>query len=196
MIGIYGLKQSGKDFTAQIMMWMLAVEGGLDVLLEDFLELPPDAQMHMSDVEVVKFAGKLKRIVSEMIGCSLSDLENEDFKNLPLSDEWQTKGREELTPRRLLQKLGTDLIRDGIHVNTWVNATMSDYDDTKRWIITDMRFPNEIDAVKKEGGITIIVSRRCDECLSFGKHDPSCSRLDNHSVRSIVVGCEIRLQDN
>ena len=32
------------------------------------------------------------------------------------------------------------------------------------WIITDMRFPNELEAVKSRGGITIRVNRPCEEC--------------------------------
>ena len=42
------------------------------------------------------------------------------------------------------------------------------------WIITDMRFPNEMEAVKKRGGITIRVNRPCDICGGSGYHKMSC----------------------
>ena len=42
------------------------------------------------------------------------------------------------------------------------------------WLITDMRFPNEMDAVKKRGGITIRVNRPCDICGGSGYHKMSC----------------------
>lgn len=87
-----------------------------------------------------------------------------------------------LTPRKLLQLLGTECGRQIIHPNIWVNATMAEYkpngvpynnlgdvfDDLKlcpsetkypNWIITDTRFPNELKAVKSRGGITIRVER-------------------------------------
>lgn len=73
------------------------------------------------------------------------------------------------TIRQFLQELGTEAMRDVIHPNIWVNALFSDYipreGDKKgslfypNWIITDMRFPNELQAIKDRGGITIRVNR-------------------------------------
>ena len=62
------------------------------------------------------------------------------------------------TPRILLQQIGTDLFRNQLHPNTWVNATFANYQDNN-WIITDMRFPNEAKAIKDRGGITIRIER-------------------------------------
>ena len=42
------------------------------------------------------------------------------------------------------------------------------------FIITDLRFPNEMEAVKKRGGITIRVNRPCDICGGSGYHKMSC----------------------
>ena len=79
-----------------------------------------------------------------------------------------------MTYREFLQKLGTEAMRDGLHTNVWVNALFADYKmsyvqhpsieyvDYKaypNWIITDMRFPNEMDAVVERKGITIRVVR-------------------------------------
>ena len=97
------------------------------------------------------------------------------------------------TPRLLLQIIGTDCIRDKVHPNAWVNALFADYKAKiyrsevptraagfidqhvyPNWIITDMRFPNELEAVKKRGGITIRVNRPCDICGGSGYHKMSC----------------------
>ena len=86
-----------------------------------------------------------------------------------------------MTPRLLLQIIGTECIRDKVHPNAWVNALFADYKyeihrsevPTRaagfidqhvypNWIITDMRFPNELEAVKSRGGITIRVNRPYD----------------------------------
>jgi hypothetical protein len=91
------------------------------------------------------------------------------------------------TYRILLQQIGTDLFRKQLHPNVWINSLMNEYKwDGKsmtdgwvpsynnpdnsgwdapaepimpNWIITDMRFPNEMKAVKDRGGITIRVTR-------------------------------------
>ena len=42
------------------------------------------------------------------------------------------------------------------------------------FIITDTRFENELEAVKKRGGITIRVNRPCDICGGSGYHKMSC----------------------
>jgi len=72
----------------------------------------------------------------------------------------------DMTYREFLQKLGTEAMRDGLHTNVWVNALFADYRGPKmseynpsNWIITDMRFPNELEAVVERKGITIRVVR-------------------------------------
>jgi len=133
--------------------------------------------------EIKKYAKKLKQITCILTGCSMQDLESEDFKNSHLSPEW--KGGHctfsHSTYRDILQKLGTEVMRDSLHKNVWVNAMYADYTpiglhnkdyvgpmsirETKsdsiypNWVITDMRFPNELEAVKQRGGITIRVNR-------------------------------------
>lgn len=85
------------------------------------------------------------------------------------------------TPRLLLQLLGTDCGRDIIHPNLWVNSLMNEYKPLNEkvfntylnnngtiskkeeliypsWCITDMRFENELEAVKAKQGITIRVN--------------------------------------
>jgi hypothetical protein len=86
-----------------------------------------------------------------------------------------------MTVRQLLQELGTDAMRDKVHPNVWINALFADYKPVERrtimsptpnqempnWIITDLRFQNELAAVKDRGGITIRVDR--DSC-AVGTH--------------------------
>jgi hypothetical protein len=104
-----------------------------------------------------------------------------------MAPEWS------MTYREFLQKLGTEAMRDGLHTNVWVNALFADYTpthyligafDTKltdgdpiypNWIITDMRFPNEMEAVESRKGVTIKVVR---PGTSVGTH-PSETALDD-----------------
>lgn len=80
------------------------------------------------------------------------------------------------TPRTLLQVLGTDCGRRIIHPNIWVNATMRDYVgysargsdyefEESTWVISDVRFLNEVEALKNVNGspgICIRIERDSD----------------------------------
>ena len=81
------------------------------------------------------------------------------------------------TPRLLLQIMGTQIGREILHPDIWVHSLMAEYKsklssnnpvDDLDWeprfiypnfIITDTRFENELEAVKKREGITIRVNR-------------------------------------
>ena len=63
------------------------------------------------------------------------------------------------TLREVLQIVGTELLREGFNKNVHVASTMANIKDKDNVIITDLRFPNEMEAVKKKGGITIRVNR-------------------------------------
>ncbi len=93
------------------------------------------------------------------------------------------------TVRWLLQTLGTNAMRDKLHINVWVNALLADYkplyksetlapapgfslktdDIHPNWIITDMRFPNELEAIKQRGGVTIRVNRGWIDLKAFNE---------------------------
>lgn len=63
-----------------------------------------------------------------------------------------------LTIREALQYIGTNLFRDKFHTNCWVNALMNEYKD-QQWLITDVRFPNEVQSIVNRGGKMIRVNR-------------------------------------
>lgn len=120
--------------------------------------------------QIKKFSGKLKEIGTILTGIPTHLFESQNFKeqNLPGWD---------MTVREFLQKLGTDAIRDGLHENAWVNALFADYKQGDNWIITDVRFPNEIDMVRKYGGITVRVNR---QGISPVNAHPSETALDGY----------------
>jgi hypothetical protein len=72
---------------------------------------------------------------------------------------WSNKLGYEVTPRLILQKMGTEACRHGIADNIWIAALekrMQGYDDV---VISDCRFPNEIDFIRSAGGVIIRVKR-------------------------------------
>ena len=249
IIAINGRKQSGKDLVGKIIQYLLI---DWNKVVENYdIEKPLTFEQYqnsafngynLSGWQIRKFAGKLKEIIALLIGCSTKQLENEEFKNTELGEEWwiwkltylgKTKlfnskeeahkyrddnfygaGITELikpTPRFLLQYLGTDLLRNQLHPDIWVNSLMSEYKnietevcsecnapyffdsciscgriDTKiiektepKWIITDLRFPNELDIIKKIEPNTITIRINRNKSLRLmPKSCPNCGNSD------------------
>jgi len=169
-----------------------------------------------SDWEIKKFAEKLKQVASLLTGIPRYKFEDQEFKKTNLGPEWNKKvftgewisgipidSDTQMSVRTLLQKLGTEALRQGLHTNTWVNALFSEYtpliDDMPfvqsdmdmeylrntypKWIITDMRFPNELQSVVGRGGITIRVTRPGTD---VGNH-PSETALDEYPMNYEIV---------
>ena len=143
--------------------------------------------------EIKKFAGKMKQIASILTGISVEKFEDQEFKECFLDVEWGTvqdiplnsippfadmQFNVMMTVREFLQKLGTEAMRDGLHTNVWVNALFADYKKKSNWIITDMRFPNEMEAVIKRHGITIRVTRPVKKSKNTPKLHSSETALD------------------
>ena len=167
-----------------------------------------------------KFAHKLKLMVTLILGCSMEDLEDREFKNKDLGDEWacykltdgtllpkgyyrigtdndicEARYSRRMTPRLLLQLLGTEGCREVLHPNIWVNALFADWIethsdhapngvDTPYWVVTDCRFPNEAKAIQERGGVVIRINRPGFE--DTGNHE-SETALDNYKSFNHII---------
>ena len=220
LIGISGKKQSGKDTVGKIIQIITDSPHFTDKTVAGFLK----RELLSPKFKIKKFADALKDIMCIIIGCTREQLEDENFKNTELTEQWwyydiggypkvilprnyypNQKDNEiyenrylvKPTPRLFLQLLGTEAGRQIIHPNIWVNALFSNYkplntiskintitgkfigtdiDAYPKWIITDMRFPNEVEAVATRNGLLIrIESKRCN----YDDKHPSETALDN-----------------
>ena len=161
IIGINGKIGSGKDTVGKIIQYLQCHNTG-EITIQDVMSNPEHEWWleEQSKFEIKKFAGKLKEIGSILSGIVADQFEDQEFKKLYMGVDW------DMTYREFLQKLGTEAMREGLHTNVWVNALFADYKPPKmsqynpsNWIITDMRFPNELEAVEERKGITIRVVR-------------------------------------
>lgn len=80
-----------------------------------------------------------------------------DGYRLPLRDAVRLAGWDALKSmsgelRPLLQRMGTDVGRDMLGQDIWVEYAMSRLAPGQRTIFADVRFPNEADAIKLHGG--------------------------------------------
>lgn len=113
--------------------------------------------------EKVSFAGKLKDAVSVMFNWDRAMLEGDTSKSRndrEVMDEfWSKKFNKTITPRYILQIMGTEVIRNNLHQNFWIDALENSLQKNKKYVITDARFQNEIDMIKNNGGKIIWVRR-------------------------------------
>jgi hypothetical protein len=207
IIGISGKSQSGKDLIGKIIQYLTSTKFDNNVEGQKgfygYFNMTFDKYClgftGNSDWQIHKFADAIKDIVCILIGCTREQLESQEFKNSYLGDEWafaivddfydiiecDENSHEEMNPytiRQLLQRVGTNAMREKVHENVWVNALFSKYKrfnlkvrivdclainnarresylDYPDWIITDVRFLNEAKAIKDRNGIIIRVNR-------------------------------------
>lgn len=241
LIAISGKMGSGKDTCA-------------DYIIEKLHSI------HSVKAEKIKFANKVKQIVCLLIGCTMKELDDQDFKNKELPEIWDRyivhiegedvsniayiienkceivqlsdnhlkaeclnidtanliantiKGTfikefqvevvvEKLTPRKLLQLVGTEGSRKLIHNNIWIYATLNDYFNSlfevgrglrdfynldertlasrKNQVISDLRFVNEKKSVEELGGVTIRINSK-DAKVNTKLTRPRVTPADKH----------------
>lgn len=64
--------------------------------------------------------------------------------------------------RKLMQRLGTEVGRNTFGEDFWVDQALegyTHYSDTSKIVVTDTRFPNEVEAIRKRGGQVWRVTR-------------------------------------
>lgn len=138
IIGISGKIGSGKDTVGKIIQYLTyQEENGIPKNFKDFSE--GYNSVFKPSWQIKKFAGKLKQIVALLTGCTVEQLEDNDFKNQKLSKEWNiplsyltNDDRDydqtvKYTYRKLLQNVGTEAMRNTIHPNIWVLSLFVDY---------------------------------------------------------------------
>jgi hypothetical protein len=97
IVGISGRMQSGKDTVGKIIQYLVDAKINFnlkDINEEDF-NFYLDAQKNsfypdikISDWQIKRFADKVKDIVCLLTGCTKEQLEDNDFKNTKLPNEW------------------------------------------------------------------------------------------------------------
>lgn len=211
IIGISGKAGSGKDVIAEMFkLCEFAEQKRLTTLSKPqtdeemlfLIRMIKSSLVH--NVEVIRFADKVKDIVCSIIGCTRTQLEDRQFKETPLGEEWwYYKSGDTIipyhynnphpyellikpTPRLFLQQIGTECGRNIIHPNVWINATanlIKMYKGNCTFIIPDLRFLNEKRWLENQNGITIRVRR---DNLPTMNHE-SETALDNEPHDYIIL---------
>jgi len=140
IIAFSGRKQAGKTICSEFLKGLLLSNG-------------------YKDVEIFNFADPLKEdICMNMFNLSYAQCYGEDHsKNELIDAHWENK---QLSARDLMQLIGTDLFRK-LNKNVWVNALVNKIKKTNHQvvIVSDCRFPNEIEAIKNNHGLVFRLNR-------------------------------------
>tara|TARA_R110000737_G_scaffold64874_2_gene92605 strand:+ start:919 stop:1599 length:681 start_codon:yes stop_codon:yes gene_type:complete len=199
LIGISGKIGSGKDTVGNIIQMLTQ---GIDSNTQ-ITEYVNGTNITGFDYQIKKFADTIKDIACMLIGCTRAQLEDQEFKQKELGEEWwycvaddgsyipyeqnlhknKVVNLVKLTPRKLLQLLGTECGRQIIHPNIWVNSLFADYKKDSNWIITDVRFTNEAQTIKDRGGIMIRINR---PLYRLDDQHPSETALDNYNFDYVI----------
>lgn len=101
-----------------------------------------------TDMERHSFADRLREVLSQMT-------------NIPVEQTRTTEQKEYVVPAwdksvgQLLQDMGEGM-RVHAHTDAWMLSLFAYFEaDRSRWVIDDVRFPNEADAIRKHGGLLI-----------------------------------------
>ena len=86
--------------------------------------------------------------------------ESRDWREQP-DPFWTKEIGKEITPRYVLQKVGTDCMRHGLWDNLWVSLVKQEIEANhwNKYVIPDVRFPNEMKALQDIGGKIVLVER-------------------------------------
>lgn len=129
IIALCGRKGSGKDTAAAVLMSRgyenVKFAGGLKTMLRSLMAY----QGYSEDVIEEMIEGRLKEHTFESL-CGH-------------------------TPRHAMQTLGSQWGRDQMHEDFWVQTAVQRIASLDRVVVTDVRFPNEAEAIYSLGGVVI-----------------------------------------
>lgn len=108
--------------------------------------------------EIISFGSSVKDVCSVLFDWPREMLEGDtkesrDFRET-IDEYWTNNLGQDWTPRKAMQYIGTDLIRNQLSSSFWLDLGMKRIDKSdKVVIIPDVRFRNEIEAIRKKDGI-------------------------------------------
>lgn len=112
------------------------------------------------------FAGQVKDVASAMFGWPRNLLEGDTKESREFREKddpfWSKKLSKEFSPRLALQLLGTEIGREFFSPNFWIDTLERKIEASHtntNYVITDVRFPNEIEWISNKNGSIIEVRR-------------------------------------
>lgn len=145
-----------------------------------------DTCANFLEQEILKWKGSNFSVARMAFADSLKDF-CMNYLGLTKHQCYDQEGKKEfnkfwgMTNREILQRVGTEAMRNGFHPDVWAKITelkiKHAVEDGDFFIITDVRFPNEAETIRKHGGIIVEVIRPGIESNGITNH-ASEQRID------------------
>lgn len=113
-----------------------------------------DYMVSRYNVEKRAFASPIKEACAILFQLPIGRFEGEDKE---VCDAHQC-----LSPRQMMQLVGTDFFRDQVRQDFWIDHFKKWYaarDPSRPVVVTDVRFQNEVDVIKALGGMVVRITR-------------------------------------
>lgn len=146
ILSFSGRKQSGKSTSAD---YITSLINEYHIMLRENRH-----ELNMS-CKIYSFADPLKQdICINILGLTYDQCYGSDDDKNTMTDLWWDGVQ--LTAREAMEIIGTKIFR-ALKTNVWADATINKIkkENVDLAIISDCRFPNEVEAVKNSGGINI-----------------------------------------
>ena len=146
ILSFSGRKQSGKSTSAD---YIISLITQTDIKIRENRH-----ELNMS-YKIYSFADPLKQdICINILGLTYDQCYGSDDDKNTMTDLWWDEVQ--LTARQAMEIIGTKIFR-ALKTNVWVDATINKIkkENVDLAIISDCRFPNEVEAVKNSGGLNI-----------------------------------------
>ncbi|MBT2544483.1 hypothetical protein J7E99_28240 [Streptomyces sp. ISL-44] len=147
LVGFAGAARSGKDTAAEALL-------SVGWQRKAFADKVKDMLYALDPVMAEKeYAESVTSLRYEVDGCG-----------------WETTKDVYPEVRQYLQRLGTEGGRAVLGENVWVDALLRDRETWGPTVITDVRFPNEADAIRARGGLVLLIERPGQEPITHAGH--------------------------
>lgn len=140
----------------------------------------------------LSFAHPLKTAVGTIFGLTREQTWEDELKEVVVP-YWG------LTPRQMLQKMGTEAIRNTFGGDVWVKRLALSYDavrNTDNVVISDVRFHEEAQYIRSQGGVIVEVVRNtagldgveAGHVSESGIGSPADFTVENNSTKEALYG--------
>lgn len=167
MIGIAGKKGSGKTY------------------MSNFIK---DKYKDALTVHIRSLAAPLKEAVKIIFSLTDEQLYGNEKERKDIF--W------EMSPRFIMQRMGTDLLRDQLDKDVWIKSFEKWYQnvDYDIVIIDDVRFENEINMIRRYGGFVIGIDSTCIKNDTHASENLDLSKCDACMLNKFDLGSTIRFE--
>jgi hypothetical protein len=130
-----------------------------------------------------RFATPLRECVAILTGVSVAESRTTAGKGRHLPAWGMTVGQ-------MLQRLGTEAVRGQLHEDAWVLSLFQRLGAEDVVVISDVRFPNEVAAIRARRGVVLRVERPAPAVEAAGAEAILAGRDPNHASERALDGVE------